>query len=109
MDVFWGCVLQQLELIPASGMGQFEAIAWQQSDCIIGWAVSRQSDPGSPLQQIAAANRISTPFLAQFICSLDCNGGSSPGLIAVIWITLMALMAAIKLTGLCAGVPIVCD
>ena len=34
--VFWGCVLQQLELIPASGMGQFAAIAWQQSDCIIG-------------------------------------------------------------------------
>jgi hypothetical protein len=33
--VFWGCVLQQLEFIPASGMGQFAAIAWQQSECII--------------------------------------------------------------------------
>lgn len=29
---FWGWVLQQFEFIPASGMGQFAAIAWQQSE-----------------------------------------------------------------------------
>lgn len=34
--VFWGCVLQQFEFIPASGMGQFAAIAWQQSEFAMG-------------------------------------------------------------------------
>jgi hypothetical protein len=49
--------------------------------------VSRQSDPGSPLKQIAAASTIHKPFLAQFICSLNCNDRTPPESAAVIRIT----------------------